>query len=67
MTLKTQQKQQRGLKIKRQKEEGTYVDPNLTTVRNFKRSGGGLAVKRNNGLLDSERSLKGNPKPKQKV
>ena len=29
------------LKIKRQKEEGTYVDPNLTTVETLTRSGGG--------------------------
>jgi len=29
------------LKIKRQKEEGTYVDPNLTTVQKLTKSGGG--------------------------
>ena len=29
------------LKIKRQKEEGTYVDPNLTTATILTRSGGG--------------------------
>ena len=29
------------LKIERQKEEGTYVDPNLTTVETLTRSGGG--------------------------
>ena len=29
------------LKIKRQKEEGTYVDPNLTTATKLTRSGGG--------------------------
>ena len=29
------------LKIKRQKEEGTYVDPNLTTVETLTKSGGG--------------------------
>ena len=28
------------LKIKRQKEEGTYVDPNLTTVNKLTRKGG---------------------------
>ena len=28
------------LKIQRQKEEGTYVDPNLTTVEKLTRSGG---------------------------
>jgi len=33
------------LKIKRQKEEGTYVDPNLTTVSKLTRSGGGLGAK----------------------
>ena len=35
------------LKIKRQKEEGTYVDPNLTTVETLTRSGGMGAVARN--------------------
>lgn len=29
------------LKIQRQKEEGTYVDPNLTTTEKLTRSGGG--------------------------
>ena len=29
------------LMIKRQKEEGTYVDPNLTTAEKLTRSGGG--------------------------
>jgi hypothetical protein len=29
------------LRIQRQKEEGTYVDPNLTTVEKLTRSGGG--------------------------
>ena len=34
------------LKIKRQKEEGTYVDPNLTTADKLTRkSGGGLGAK----------------------
>ncbi len=33
------------LKIKRQKEEGTYVDPNLTTTEKLTRSGGGLGAK----------------------
>ena len=34
------------LKIKRQKEEGTYVDPNLTTADKLtKKSGGGLGAK----------------------
>lgn len=33
------------LKIKRQKEEGTYVDPNLTTATKLTRSGGGLGAK----------------------
>jgi len=33
------------LKIKRQKEEGTYVDPNLTTAKTLTRSGGGLGAK----------------------
>ena len=33
------------LKIKRQKEEGTYVDPNLTTATKLTRKGGGLGAK----------------------
>ena len=34
------------LKIKRQQEEGTYVDPNLTTAEKLtRRSGGGLGAK----------------------
>ena len=33
------------LKIKRKKEEGTYVDPNLTTATKLTRSGGGLGAK----------------------
>ena len=33
------------LKIKRQKEEGTYVDPNLTTATKLTRKGGGLGTK----------------------
>jgi len=33
------------LMIKRQKEEGTYVDPNLTTAKTLTRSGGGLGAK----------------------
>ena len=33
------------LKIKRQKEEGTYVDPNLTTVEKLTRRSGGLGAK----------------------
>ena len=33
------------LKIKRKKEEGTYVDPNLTTATKLTRKGGGLGAK----------------------
>ncbi len=33
------------LKIKRQKEEGTYVDPNLTTAEKLTRRSGGLGAK----------------------
>ena len=33
------------LKIKRKKEEGTYVDPNLTTAEKLTRSGGGNKTK----------------------
>ena len=37
------------LKIKRQKEEGTYVDPNLTTAEKLtKRSGRGVNIKKKN-------------------
>ena len=32
------------LKIKRQKEEGTYVDPNLTTVKTLTRKRGGMTM-----------------------
>ena len=38
------------LKIKRQKEEGTYVDPNLTTAQKLTRSGSMGAVERNKRL-----------------
>ena len=39
------------LKIKRKKEEGTYVDPNLTTADKLTRTGGsGGAVERNRKL-----------------
>ena len=33
------------LKIKRQKEEGTYVDPNLTTAEKLTRRSGGMSAK----------------------
>lgn len=38
------------LKIKRKKEEGTYVDPNLTTTQKLARSGSMGAVERNKRL-----------------
>jgi uncharacterized protein with WD repeat len=42
------------LKIKRQKEEGTYVDPNLTTAEKLTRSGGNKRViRRVDGKLTS--------------
>ena len=39
------------LKIKRQKEEGTYVDPNLTTVQKLTKSGGGNKTKQQKANL----------------
>ena len=33
------------LKIKRQKEEGTYVDPNLTTAEKLTKGSGGMGAK----------------------
>ena len=42
------------LKIKRQKEEGTYVDPNLTTADKLtRRSGNKRVIKRVDGKLTS--------------
>ena len=42
------------LKIKRQKEEGTYVDPNLTTTEKLTRRGGNKRViRRVDGKLTS--------------
>ena len=42
------------LKIKRQKEEGTYVDPNLTTTEKLKsRSGNKRVIRRVDGKLTS--------------
>ena len=50
------------LKIKRQKEEGTYVDPNLTTAKKLTRSGGMGAVERNLGAARLKRGYsRGNP------
>ena len=42
------------LKIKRQKEEGTYVDPNLTTAKKLtRRSGNKRVIRRVDGKLTS--------------
>jgi len=51
------------LKIKRQKEEGTYVDPNLTTADKLTRTGGsGGAVARNKRAKEARRGYsRGNP------
>ena len=51
------------LKIKRQKEEGTYVDPNLTTADKLTRTGGsGGAVARNKRAMEARRGYsRGNP------
>ena len=44
------------LKIKRQKEEGTYVDPNLTTAEKLTRSGGGNLTKQQQAGRDAARN-----------
>lgn len=51
------------LKIKRQKEEGTYVDPNLTTAEKLTKSGGrGGAKERSERAARLKRGYsKGNP------
>ena len=47
------------LKIKRQKEEGTYVDPNLTTVQKLTKSGGGKKTKQQQkNLADNKQKAK---------
>ena len=43
------------LKIKRQKEEGTYVDPNLTTAEKLTRSGGGNKTAQQRANLSNNR------------
>jgi len=49
------------LKIKRQKEEGTYVDPNLTTATKLtRRSGNKRVIRRVDGKLTSMSRNKGN-------
>ena len=52
------------LKIKRKKEEGTYVDPNLTTAEMLSGSSGGSggAVARNKRAMEARRGYsRGNP------
>ena len=49
------------LKIKRKKEEGTYVDPNLTTATKLTRSGGG------NKTAQQKRNLAANRKKAQNL
>jgi len=44
------------LKIKRQKEEGTYVDPNLTTTEKLTRSGRGNLTKQQQAGRDAARN-----------
>ena len=47
------------LKIKRQKEEGTYVDPNLTTVQKLTKSGGSPKTKQQQkNLADNKQKAK---------
>ena len=55
------------LKIKRQKEEGTYVDPNLTTVETLTRSGGLGAVARNERSARLRSGVSRGPKPPSKA
>ena len=55
------------LKIKRQKEEGTYVDPNLTTVETLTRSGGMGAVARNERSARLRSGVSRGPKPASKA
>ena len=43
------------LKIQRQKKEGTYVDPNLTTAKKLTRSGGGNKTKQQKANLAKNR------------
>ena len=44
------------LKIKRKKEEGTYVDPNLTTAQKLTRSGRGNLSKQQQAGRDAARN-----------
>ena len=44
------------LKIKRQKEEGTYVDPNLTTVEKLRTGGGGNKTAQQKANLDKNKA-----------
>ena len=58
------------LKIKRQKEEGTYVDPtaaSLTTVAKLTRSGGMGAVARNERSARLRSGVSRGPKPPSKA
>ena len=56
------------LKIQRQKKEGTYVDPNLTTARKLTRSGGGLGAKEKSERSARLRSgVSRGPRPPSKV
>ena len=55
------------LKIKRKKEEGTYVDPNLTTATKLTRSGGLSAVKRNERSARLRSGVSRGPRPASKA
>lgn len=44
------------LMIKRQKEEGTYVDPNLTTVEKLRTGGGGNKTAQQKANLDKNKA-----------
>ena len=64
---KDTEKATESLKIKRQKEEGTYVDPNLTTATKLTRSGGMGAVARNERSARLRSGVSRGPRPPSKA
>ena len=55
------------LKIKRQKEEGTYVDPNLTTVNKLTRKGGLGAKEKSERSASLRSGVSRGPRPPSKA
>ena len=55
------------LKIKRQKEEGTYVDPNLTTVNKLTRKGGLGAKEKSERCARLRSGVSRGPRPPSKA